>query len=134
MLWCMPYSYRVDDERGVMLIEATAPNSYETSRSGIEEFARAPGLGPDFGVLLDLRENDYTPSAIEAHDLTNLYLDKFRGRPLAMVVSRLVQLGVANMISTIADLRGGSVRAFRDRKEAEAWLASEVKQRREAVS
>jgi hypothetical protein len=51
-----------------------------------------------------------------------------------MVVSRLVQLGVANMISTIADLRGGSVRAFRDRKEAEAWLASEVKQRREAVS
>ena len=117
-----------------MLIEATPPNSLASSRDGIEEFSRASGLGPDFGVLLDLRENDYTPSATEAHELTTLYLERFRGRPLAMVVARLVQLGVANMISTIAELRGGSVRAFRDREEAEAWLTTEVRQRREAVS
>ena len=130
----MPYAYRVDVERGMMLIDATPPNSHATTRAGIEEFSRAPGLGPDFGVLLDLRENDYTPSATEAHELTTLYLERFRGRPLAMVVARLVQLGVANMISTIAELRGGSVRAFRDRNEAEAWLATEVRQRREAVS
>jgi hypothetical protein len=127
----MPYTYMIDAERGLMLIEATPKNTYESTHEGIEEFSQAAGLGPDFGILLDLRENDYTPSATEAHDLTVLYLERFRGRPLAMVVSRLVQLGVANMISTIAELRGGSVRAFRDRNEGEAWVAGEVKQRRE---
>ena len=130
----MPYTYVIDAERGLMLIEATPPNTFESSRAGIEEFSQDPGLAPDFGILLDLRENDYTPSATEAHDLTVLYLERFRGRPLAMVVSRLVQLGVANMISTIAELRGGSVRAFRDRNEGEAWLAGEVKRRREKAS
>ena len=68
----------------------------------------------------------------EAHDLTALYIEKLSGRPLALVVSRLVQLGVANMISTIAEMRGASVRAFRDRNEAETWLQSEVKERRKA--
>ena len=129
----MPYTFTMDAERGLMLIEATPPNSLESTRSGIEEFAQAPGLGADFGILLDLRENDYTPSAPEAHELTTLYLEKFRGRPLAMIVSRMVQLGVANMISTIAELRGGSVRAFRDRKEGEDWLASQVALRRQKV-
>jgi len=93
------------------------------------EFSKDPRLGTDFGVVLDLRENDYTPSAAEAPELTKLYLDSFRGRPLAMIVSRLVQLGVANMISTIAELRGGSVQAFRDREEGEQWLAAEVARR-----
>lgn len=130
----MPYTYVIDAERGLMLIEATPPNTIESSRAGIEEFSQDPELGPDFGILLDLRENDYTPSATEAHDLTVLYLERFRGRPLAMVVARLVQLGVANMISTIAELRGGSVRAFRDRNEGEAWLEGEVKRRREKAS
>ena len=133
MLSAMPYTYVIDAERGLMLIEATPPNTFESSRTGIGEFSQDPGLGPDFGILLDLRENDYTPSATEAQELTAFYLEKFRGRPLAMVVSRLVQLGVANMISTIAELRGGSVHAFRDRKEAETWLTRTVKQRRETV-
>jgi hypothetical protein len=130
----MPYTYVIDTARGLMLVEATPPNSLASTRSGIDEFSRAPGLEPDFGILLDLRENDYTPSATEAQELTALYLEKFRGRALAMVVSRMVQLGVANMISTIAELRGGAVRAFRDRQEAETWLAGEVKRRREKAS
>ena len=41
--------------------------------------------------IANLRQNDYTPSATEAHELTTLYLERFRGRPLAMVVARLVE-------------------------------------------
>jgi hypothetical protein len=125
----MPYSYTVDVERRLGIIVATPSNSFESTRDGILEFSQDPRLGSDFGILLDLRENDYTPSATEAPDLTSLYLEKFHGRPLAMIVSRLVQLGVANMISTIAELRGGSVQAFRDRDEGEKWLAAEVTRR-----
>ena len=129
----MPYSWMVDEERRLGIVVATASNSFESTRDGINEFAKDPRLGPDFGIVLDLRENDYTPSATEAPELTHLYLEKFRGRPLAMIVSRLVQFGVANMISTIAELRGGSVQAFRDRDEGEKWLAAEVARRRENV-
>ena len=125
----MPYSISVDVERRLGIIVATPSNSFESTRDGILEFSQDPRLGPDFGIVLDLRENDYTPSATEAPELTSLYLEKFRGRPLAMIVSRLVQLGVANMISTIAELRGGSVQAFRDRDEGEKWLAAEVTRR-----
>lgn len=130
----MPYASTIDPERRIMIVVATAPNDRASTSLGIEEFSKDPRLAPGFGVLLDLRENDYTPSAPEAHELTNLYLDKFRGRPLALVVARLVQLGVANMIATIAELRGGSVRAFRDRNEAEVWLTGEVARRSTKVS
>ena len=125
----MPYLWSVDAERRLGDVVASVPNTFESTRDGIVEFSKDPRLGPDFGVVLDLRENDYTPSAAEAPELTKLYLDSFRGRPLAMIVSRLVQLGVANMISTIAELRGGSVQAFRDREEGEQWLAAEVARR-----
>jgi hypothetical protein len=130
----MPYKFWVDVERGMGIVEGSPPNTVETTRAGIEEFANDPLLQPEFGILLDLRENDYTPSAAEAHELTVLYLDKLRGRPLAMIVSRLVQLGVANMISTIAELRGGAVRAFRDRTEGEKWLVEEVASRKQKAS
>jgi hypothetical protein len=125
----MPYSYMVDEKRRLGIVVALAPNSFESTRDGIAEFAQDSRLGSDFGIVLDLRENDYTPSATEAPELTTLYLEKFRGRPLAMIVSRLVQLGVANMISTIAELRGGSVQAFRDRDEGETWLMAELARR-----
>ena len=125
----MPYSFTVDEERRLGIVVASAPNSFESTRDGIVEFSKDPRLGADFGIVLDLRENDYTPSATEAPELTSLYLESFRGRPLAMIVARLVQLGVANMISTIAELRGGSVQAFRDREEGEQWLAAEVTRR-----
>jgi len=124
----MPYSFTVDEERRLGIVVASAPNSFESTRDGIVEFSKDPRLGADFGIVLDLRENDYTPSATEAPELTSLYLESFRGRPLAMIVARLVQLGVANMISTIAELRG-SVQAFRDREEGERWLAAEVTRR-----
>ncbi|HJQ98168.1 MAG TPA: hypothetical protein VJ826_07610 [Candidatus Polarisedimenticolaceae bacterium] len=125
----MPYSFTVDETLRLGIVVASAPNSFESTRDGILEFSEDPRLGPDFGIVLDLRENDYTPSATEAPELTTLYLERFRGRPLAMIVSRLVQLGVANMISTIAELRGGSVQAFRDRGEGEKWLAAEAARR-----
>ena len=129
----MPYNYLVDVDRRLGIVVASAPNTFESTRDGILEFATDPRLGPDFGIVLDVRENDYTPSATEAPELTKLYLEKFRGRPLAMIVSRLVQLGVANMIATIAELRGGSGRVFRDRDEGETWLAAEIASARDSA-
>ena len=69
-------------------------------------------LGPD---VLDL---GLTPETVAAR----LQSKRFAGRAMAVVVSGLLQYGVANMITTIVRLRGSPVAAFRELPEAEAWL------------
>lgn len=118
----MPYLITIDTTRRRALVEGKAPNDYASSVAGMDELAARLAPHPDFAILCDFRENDYTPSTSESGKLADVYSSRFAGRPMAIVVSGLLHYGVANMITTVIRLRGNSVRAFRDLGEAEKWL------------
>jgi hypothetical protein len=118
----MPYSFTIDPERRRVVVLGTGANDLASSVAAMNELAAHPGFATGFGILCDFRENEYTPGTIDSGTLADAYTTRFAGRAMALVVSGLLQYGVANMITTIVRLRGSPVAAFRDLPEAEAWL------------
>jgi hypothetical protein len=118
----MPYSLSIDRARRRVLIVGAGPNDVASTLGAMDELAAHPDLAPGMGILCDFRENGYVPGTGDAEKLADAYTRRFAGHAMALVVSGLLQYGVANMITTIASLRGNPVVAFRDLAEAEAWL------------
>lgn len=123
----MPYAITIDQARSLAIILGTPPNDLESSLAAMSELAARPDFLPGYGMLCDFRENDYTPGVADAPKLAEAYSEKFRGRPMAIVVSSLLHYGIANMITTLIQLRGSPVAAFRDIDEAAAWIESSLR-------
>jgi hypothetical protein len=118
----MPYSISIDPARRRALVVGAGPNDLSSSLAAMDELAAHPDYDDGFGMLCDFRGNDYTPGAADTGKLADHYALRFGGRPMAVVVSGLLNYGVANMITTIVRLRGSPVAAFQRMDEAEAWL------------
>ena len=121
-----PSSYEVLFAPGerVCYVRSAGPADFPSSERAIRDLAGDPRLETRIGVVVDLRAGGYTPSLEDARRLGDLIpaLETLRSRPMAMVVSQSVDYGVANMISTLANLRGARVRAFMEIESALAWL------------
>ena len=123
----MAYAITIDPARRLAIVVGTPPNDLTSSLAAMEELASRPGFLPGYGILCDFRENDYAPGVSDAPTLAESYSEKFRGRPMAVVVSSLLHYGIANMITTLIQLRGSPVAAFRDIDEAAAWLEASLR-------
>jgi hypothetical protein len=120
----VPYSYWIDPDRRLAVAVGEGRCDLAAALDTLQRLAADPALGPGFGVLVDLRDADYTPSIGEARALAAFYASPagLLGHRLARVVRKPVDYGVGNMIATLAGLRGGQVRTFRSVREALAWL------------
>lgn len=123
----MPYSITIDPSRHLARVVAEPPNDLASSLAAMDELASHPEFTTGYGILCDFRENDYTPGASDAPKLAEAYAARFRGRPMAVVVSGLLHYGIANMIATLIQLRGIHVAAFRDLDEAAAWVETSLR-------
>lgn len=76
------------------------------------------------GVLIDIRELAYLPTAEEAHSLGEWYATfsvACRAR-IAFLAPPGAEFGVARMVGIIAELRGAAAAVFSDSADALAWL------------
>lgn len=124
----MPYKITVDTERRMAIVVGSAPNDLASSLAAMEELASRPDYGAGFGMLCDFRENDYTPGLADSRELAEAHVARFSGHPMAVVVKGLLHYGVANMITTLINLRGIQVAVFRELAEAETWLESHLRE------
>jgi hypothetical protein len=122
----MPYSITIDAKRRRAVILGTGANDLASSVKAMNELAGRADFPPGFGILCDFRENGYTPGTVDSGKLADAFTARFAGRAMALVVSGLLNYGVANMITTIVRLRGNPVAAFREISEAEAWLDESI--------
>lgn len=88
-----------------------------------EELERAPGVEPDFSVLIDLRNAD-------GQSVTSAGVESLSRRPLvlapdarrAVVVPSQLGFGMARMYEILRQQKGGSTHVFRDYDQADRWV------------
>jgi hypothetical protein len=122
----MPYTISIDSARKRALVVGFGANDFASTIAAMDELAAHPDFEAGFGMLCDFRGNEYTPGTADSGKLADAYASRFAGRPMAAVVSGLLNYGVANMITTIVRLRGSPVAAFQVMDDAEAWLEEAI--------
>jgi len=120
----MPYEHNIDPAARRATVRAFGPSSFEEARRAAEALIAEPLYDPAFEILFDGRELEYLASyqdALQFRDLFALLRASFRG-PIAIVVQGTARYGMSRMISTMADLVGVHMEAFRTIPDAETWL------------
>ena len=126
----MSISHTVDSETKIAIIGIHGVSNLEEIVQGIGRLAKDREFRPGYGVLIDIREMQYTPFADEAATLAEAIAKSasLRNHPIAMVASRRAQLGLAEMIAEAAKVRGTVARAFRPNIGAAAiWLDQQMR-------
>lgn len=124
----MTITYTIDETEKLAYVTFPEQATLTAALETMQALAADPRLGRDFGVLVDLRAFKPVPTAQEARDIVTTATghDMFLPNPTALVVGTLVQLGMGNMISIIAGLRGAKVKPFQQITEAKRWLHLQV--------
>ncbi len=109
---------------GVRRIDLPGASTFRDIRESILSASRDGSLAENQPVLIDLRLVRFLPTSPETEALADeLSSSDALGRhPVALVVQSGAQYGMARMVCTLAELRGGKVRAFTDDRAAVDWL------------
>lgn len=124
----MTITYTVDETEKLAYVTFPKETTLAAAFDTMQALAADPRLGRDFGILVDLRAFKPVPTAQEARDIVTTATghDMFLPNPTALVVGSLVQLGMGNIISIIAGMRGAKVKPFQQIEEAKRWLQLQV--------
>lgn len=108
---------------GVRRLQPSAATLREM-RDSLAALVHDGSLAPGQPVLIDLRDVRFLPTTPEAEALADEFSgqDSLGGHAVALVVQLGAQFGVARMICTMAELRGGKVKTFTDDRVAVDWL------------
>jgi AraC-like DNA-binding protein len=126
----MSINHTVDPETKIAIIGIHGVSNLEEIVQGIGQLSKDREFRAGYGVLIDIREMRYTPFADEAATLAEAIAKSalLRNHPVAMVASRRAQLGLAEMITEAAKIRGAVARAFRPSLGAAAiWLDQQMR-------
>ena len=120
----MPYSYRIEEREKLVYLLGEGPADIGSSLELIRRLSADPRFGPDYSVLADCRKIEYVASKEETFTLASqiAQVGMLRDHPVAVVVESMLLFGVANMVCTLANLKGARLRAFRDLEAARRWL------------
>ncbi len=114
----------VHQAAGVRRLELANAVNFREVREGIRALARDGSVAPGQAVLIDLRDVRFLPTTPEAEALADeLSASEALGaHTVALLVQLGAQYGIARMVCTLAELRGGRVKAFTDDRAAVDWL------------
>ena len=124
----MPASYYIDAARSILCVEHVGETEPAQVYSVIDRMLADPRVRPGLQVVSDhSRETTISTIAGALDTLPRVieFLDRMGSFRLAIVATRSVQIGMVHFSAVYARRRGIEMRAFRDRKEAEAWLLEE---------
>ncbi len=109
---------------GLRRLELVNAVNYREVRDGIRGLVDDGSLGEEQPVLIDLRDVRFLPTTPEAEALADELsgADSLGRHAVALLVQLGAQYGIARMVCTLAELRGGRVKAFTDDRAAVDWL------------
>lgn len=122
----MPYSIAFDREARRAVIRGVGTVDLATGLGAVVSLMDDPRLEEGYGVLVDIRDVDYTPSLAEARHLAGLgaEAERLRRHRVAFVTATQTHFSAAHMVATLAAMKGVVAKAFRALDEAEGWLAA----------
>lgn len=108
----------------VLRVHCSGVGSPEEHVAVMRFVAEDPGLRPGAAVLLDLRDVMLVLNAGDAQRLAGLLADDrvLGAHRVALVVRPGAHYGMAQMVCTFAEVRGGDAGAFSDDRAALMWL------------
>ncbi len=109
---------------GVRRLELLNAINFREVREAMRGVLSDGSLAQEQPVLLDLREVRFLPTTPEAEALADELsaADGLGSHQVALLVQLGAQYGIARMVCTLAELRGGRVKAFTDDRAAVDWL------------
>lgn len=118
----MPHLIEFEHTSGHCTIVVQDPISLRDLEDGVQTLATDTRLTPTSFLTIDMRACRSVPTAADARSLAWALAASMGARRTAILVGSTVHFGLANMISTLANLDGGHVRAFQESDKAANWL------------
>lgn len=118
----MPSSYFIDPVRRLVIISADGVLTGAELLAEQRHLASEPLFQRDFSQLFDLTQ--VTEARISADDIRTMAATTAFGPAArrALIVAEPLLYGLSRMFQLMLDDRGGMLRIFTDRNEAEEWL------------
>ena len=118
----MPTSYFIDPVRRLVIISADGVLLGAELLAEQKHLASEPLFKPDFSQLFDLTQ--VTDARISAEEVRAMAATTAFGPAArrALIVAEPLLYGLSRMFQLLLDERGGTLRIFTDRNEAEEWL------------
>ena len=122
----MPIHYQIDLERGMLYIVAEGEISQEERLSGMQAWLTDPDFRPGLQTLADFSGATNVPTLPELEEIVahiRRHANTIGQKKIAIVSTRPVTFGVARQFGALAPGELLTVRVFKSRDEALAWLA-----------
>jgi hypothetical protein len=120
----VPFTIDFDPRDGVTIVRAFGQGSYQEGEVAIEAALTRPESTAGWPLLFDVRQLAYKPSLQDAEGFAQRFArtETLRQLRVAFVVEPGAGYGAARMLSTLANLQGGTTAAFTDLGKALRWL------------
>lgn len=120
----MGFQINIDSNKQKATILGTGHTDAAGFRDILLKAVADPSFRVGYGILVDARSLDYTPTIDETKQFTEFHIsnDTLKRSKVAVVVTKVVDYGMANMFSTLCEMKGATVRSFQSVTEAECWL------------
>ncbi|MBI4409090.1 MAG: hypothetical protein HY561_05250 [Gemmatimonadetes bacterium] len=114
----------MERELQVVRVRCHGGGSLDEHVALMRDLGEDPVLAPGAAVLLDLRDAMFVLNVGDAERLAGLLADDrvLGAHRVALVVQSGAHYGMARMVCTLAELRGGDASAFSDERAALSWL------------
>lgn len=124
-LGCLvPHTVEYSPKADLCTIRVNDPISLRDLEDGVQHLASDSRFTPATCLIIDLASCRSVPTASDSRSLAWTLASSMGARRTAILVTSMVHFGLANMISTLANLDGGQVKAFQDTDKAKNWTRS----------
>lgn len=122
----MPFQIAIDSHRQMATLVGSGSTDAPGFRAALLRLVADPDFVPGYRVLVDARDLDYTPTPNETRMFVEFHmsLPSLRTSKVAVVVTKLVDFGMANMFASLCELRDAPVCSFLSLSAAEEWLGT----------
>lgn len=120
----MAFDLSIDPDRRLATVTHHGQSDKAECLRVLDLLAADPRIGPNFGVLIDVRQISFTPTFDELRQLTHHLSTNLRNR-VAFLAATPLQYGIARQSGTMSQMRGAQVETFYQPEEAIAWLTGE---------
>ena len=122
----MPMHYRIDAERGMLFVTAVGETNQPERLEIMQAWMRDPDFRPGLQTLADFSDSSNVPTLGELEEIVGIMrrnASAIGQKKIAIVTTRPVSFGVARQFGALAPGGFLTVRVFKDRDAALAWLA-----------
>ena len=125
----MAYSLSRWPDSRILVVRGFGAGSPEEGAAILETLERQTLVPDPTGVLFDIRELEYVPSADEARQIAASYgaFGQRHRLRMAYLSPPGAQYGVARMVQILSETRGVSTAVFTTLEPAVAWLTADVR-------